>query len=76
MTSFACLPPSLPFSTAGFWLRSGMPEPHAFLEAARRERLHSCRTFSKRQLSLAGSWALPAAVAAGDVEAAAAGNKG
>ena len=29
-----------------------MPEPHAFLDAARKEKLVACRTFSKRQVSL------------------------
>ena len=43
----------------GFWLRRGMPEPRAFLEAARRERLHSCRAFTRRQLSLARGWQPP-----------------
>lgn len=45
-------------------MRTGMPEPHAFLEAARKEKLATCRTFSKRQLSLARDWQVPDAEAA------------
>ena len=40
-------------------MRSGMPEPHAFLDAARKEKLAACRTFSKRQVSLARNWQVP-----------------
>ena len=54
----------------GFYLRRGMPEPHAFLEAAKREKLAACRTFTQRQLSLARDW--DAAEAAREVEEAAA----
>ena len=44
-------------------MRSGMPEPHAFLDAARKEKLAACRTFSKRQVSLARNWQAPEAEA-------------
>ena len=50
-------------------MRSGMPEPHAFLEAARKEKLTACRSFSKRQLSLARDWQVP------DEEAASEGKR-
>lgn len=55
----------------GFWLRRGMPEPRAFLDAARRERLPSCRGFTRRQLSLAGKWEAPLGEPGKDVEQAA-----
>lgn len=53
------IPFFLAFFTAllGFWLRRGMPEPHAFLEAARRERQRPSSVFSKRQLTLLGEGA-------------------
>lgn len=51
------IPFILAFFTAlmGYYLRRGMPEPHAFLEAARKERVRSSKTFSKRQLTLLGA---------------------
>lgn len=48
------IPFALAFFTAllGYWARSGMPEPHTFLEAARREQRRGSNAFSARQLSL------------------------
>lgn len=39
----------------GIWMRRGMPEPHAFLHAARAQKRVPSRRFSKRQRTLLGA---------------------
>ncbi|KAI7836371.1 hypothetical protein COHA_009764 [Chlorella ohadii] len=53
------IPFALSFVTAllGAYMRQGMPEPHAFLEAMRAARCRASKTFSKRQLTLMGEGA-------------------
>lgn len=72
------IPFILAFFTAvlGIWMRRGMPEPHAFLEAARREGCIPSARFSQRQLKLVGGASAGWGAGAGaDVEASEAAGK-